>query len=202
MSHKESLILFDFDGVFVDTINQCVEVMNTYNPAMNVEQLQDYFMGNIFHSLEKKATVKEPEGFDFQTLFRPKLLALKPYEGAQEFLKKLNRPESIIISSTRTDSISEFLSQNNMRQYFTDILGRDVERSKALKFQWMVDRFPGYELDFVTDTVGDIIEAENFNMRTIAVTWGYHDRKRLELAKPDEIVENYDELLTKLSENK
>jgi phosphoglycolate phosphatase len=197
-------ILFDFDGVFADTINICVELVQTYNPNFTPEELKGFFMGNIFHSVRERAVVREPADFDFQTLFKPRLLAITPFAGADTFLQSLNRNDNIIISSTRSDSIREFLQLNNISKYFEDILGCDVEKSKKVKFQKVKDSFPDNEFVFVTDTVGDILEGENFNMRTIAVTWGYHDRETLQQATPDVLVDTYDELLRAInnSDNK
>jgi phosphoglycolate phosphatase-like HAD superfamily hydrolase len=51
---------------------------------------------------------------------------------------------------------------------------------------------------FITDTVGDIIEAEKCAIRSVAVTWGYHDTTNLTKAKPAAIVNDTTELLSKI----
>ncbi len=51
------------------------------------------------------------------------------------------------------------------------------------------------ECIFVTDTTGDIIEARKINLRTITVTWGYHNKELLESEYPFCIVDTPDELL-------
>ncbi len=200
---RDKLIIFDFDGVLADTIDLCLSIVHMYNPAMTKTELQSFFMGNIFDSLATKPmVVKEPEDFDFQGIFKPKLLAMEPIPGVTEFLQKLNHNDSIIVSSTRSDSIIEFLEKFDLLKYFAAVQGQDVERSKVKKFQKIVEENPAKELVFITDTVGDILEAEKFKMFTIAVTWGYQDKATLAKAKPDCFVENLEELYKAISNYK
>ena len=51
------------------------------------------------------------------------------------------------------------------------------------------------ECIFVTDTLGDLLEAKELNIGTIAVTWGYHEEERLKFGHPDIIINNFDELI-------
>ena len=52
---------------------------------------------------------------------------------------------------------------------------------------------------FVTDTLGDIKEANKLNIKTIAETFGFHNRQRLEKGKPYAIVDSWDELESELT---
>lgn len=62
-------------------------------------------------------------------------------------------------------------------------------------------RYVNGDVYFVTDTAGDVIEGNRAEVKTIAVTWGFHDRERLEKAKPDIIVNTPEELLNYFSLN-
>ena len=46
--------------------------------------------------------------------------------------------------------------------------------------------------------MGDIVEGRQVGVGTIAVTWGWHSRKRLEAASPDRLVTTPAELLALL----
>jgi phosphoglycolate phosphatase len=48
---------------------------------------------------------------------------------------------------------------------------------------------------YVGDTVGDIKEARLAGVKTVAVTWGWHNKERLEMASPDYVIETPDDLL-------
>ena len=52
---------------------------------------------------------------------------------------------------------------------------------------------PG-ECVFVTDTVGDVREAQELGIRSVAVTWGFHSAERLAEVSPDVVVESVEEL--------
>ena len=45
-------------------------------------------------------------------------------------------------------------------------------------------------------TVGDILEARAAGVRSVAVTWGWHDRERLVAVSPDFIVDTPERLLS------
>jgi phosphoglycolate phosphatase len=55
------------------------------------------------------------------------------------------------------------------------------------------------ELFYIGDTLGDIHEAHEARVKSIAVTWGYHSRKELEKIKPDYIVDRPKALLNVLT---
>ena len=48
---------------------------------------------------------------------------------------------------------------------------------------------------YVCDTVGDIREARDAGIRTVAVTWGWHSRERLAAAHPDRLIDVPEKLL-------
>lgn len=51
------------------------------------------------------------------------------------------------------------------------------------------------ECIFITDTLGDILEANEVGIGTIAVDFGYHERKRLEKGNPLKIISKFEELI-------
>ena len=53
---------------------------------------------------------------------------------------------------------------------------------------------------FITDTVGDIVEARECGVRSIAVSWGFHEIETLEKARPAKIVSTPADLLRAIKE--
>ena len=47
---------------------------------------------------------------------------------------------------------------------------------------------------FITDTLGDILEAKKVNVRSIAVTFGFHDQERLKRGEPLHLVSDFAEI--------
>ena len=71
-------------------------------------------------------------------------------------------------------------------KYFFDIWGNDAAESKVAKFQMIFKAHNSSPTNsvFITDTVGDIREAQSLSIPTIAVSWGYHSHELLEQENP------------------
>ncbi len=53
---------------------------------------------------------------------------------------------------------------------------------------------------FITDTVGDVLEARKCGVKAIAVTWGFHGEATLQKAKPAKIVSTSEDLLKSIKD--
>ena len=72
----------------------------------------------------------------------------------------------------------------------------ETEKSKKKKFRMTFEEYSllPSECVFITDTLGDLLEANLLEVPTIAVTWGYHDETRLKYGKPHNIIHEFDDL--------
>lgn len=196
MSSTLKVILFDFDGVIVDTFAFCHRIANMRSPVAE-EDYRARFEGNINDALKKVDRSRSPS-FDFFGHYVPELMLCKPKEELADAIKTLARDHAlIIISSTTTPPITEFLALHGLNDCFKEILGNDVEKSKVKKIQGVLDRYgiTPSETVFVTDTLGDIWEAEACGVKSIAVSWGYHPVETLEKGNPYKVIHRPDELL-------
>ena len=101
-----------------------------------------------------------------------------------------------IISSSSQRNIKELLSHENLNKYFDEILGPRASTSKTEKIQMILDE---HDLEpkqcvLITDTLGDLKEAEEANINKIGVTWGFHKESTLEEGDPDIIVQDLNHL--------
>ena len=96
-----------------------------------------------------------------------------------------------VISSNISQVIHIILSRSGFNGYFQKILGADFGYSKEEKILHALDSFQmGRDRTFyVGDTVGDIKEGHLAGVKTIAVTWGWHSKEKLETANPDYLIE-------------
>jgi len=190
--------IFDFDGVIVNTFDMALKITQMYDPEITAEEYKALMKGNIFDSFKTLERNREArEKFDFFAHYTPALMKLAPVENIQNVLKLLTEPTAII-SSTISAPINEFLTLHNLRSYFSDILGADIERSKVVKLTKIKDLYASKNLIFITDTLGDILEASKLDIPSIGVTWGFHQKELLEQGKPLKIVDSVEELLTAL----
>jgi phosphoglycolate phosphatase len=102
-----------------------------------------------------------------------------------------------VISSNISQVIHIILSKSGFRSCFQKVLGADFGYSKEEKILHALNCFQmGKDRTFyVGDTVGDIKEGRLAGVKTIAVTWGWHSKEKLETASPDYLIETPDDLL-------
>jgi phosphoglycolate phosphatase len=189
------IIVFDFDGVIADTFSFCYRIINERD-SITPAEYRSRFEGNI--NTAPKAPGRSGAAFDFFSRYTPELMASQPDEKMVSVIRILAREHTlIIVSSTITSAISAFLDLHGLRNVFAEILGNDVDRSKVKKLRDVIRR---YDIDpsetiFITDTLGDIREATECGVRSIAVTWGYHSAETLQKGEPYQIVDIPSKLL-------
>lgn len=183
------IIFFDFDGVIVDTYSFCFRIVESREHITETDYRRR-FEGNVFDAVRK---FKDPNTKleDFVHHYTPELMKCEPIEAISKAIKELaNKYTLIIISSTETEPITTFLQKIGLRECFTEILGCDVDRSKVNKINQSLKNHSTEPSDsvFITDTLGDIREAEKCGVKSIAVVWGYHTKDTLEKGRPHAIV--------------
>lgn len=194
------VILFDFDGVIADTFSFCYRIINSRD-SITEEEYRARFEGNINNAPKK--TSSNPTGpFDFFGQYTPELMRCQPNKEVADIIKELAHDHVlIIISSTISQPIADFLQRHGLKDSFKEILGNDVEKSKVKKIQDVLQRYSikPEETIMVTDTLGDIKEAGECEVRCIAVTWGYHPAKTLQKGNPYKLVSNPKDLAKAIS---
>jgi phosphoglycolate phosphatase len=88
--------------------------------------------------------------------------------------------------------INTFLKKESIDGFFIDVLGADVHKSKVTKIKMLLDKYKVHPKDavFITDTLGDVLEANECGVPSIAVTWGLHEKETLSKGNPAKIIEN------------
>ena len=192
------ILLFDFDGVITDTFEFCHGIENMRHP-LTQEEYRAMFEGNINEAIRQThASAPERMQFDYFAFYTPELLKRQPYEGMREIIQTLAKThELVIISSAISSSIDAFWTMGGLRQEFKEILGKDVEESKIKKIQDVLLRYHASpeEAVLVTDTLGDIREANKCAVRSIAVTWGFHPFETLQKGNPYQIIDRPDQII-------
>jgi len=203
----KKLLIFDYDGVIANSLDimwECFDKVNKkhdFFPFKNKNELTTIWDENFF---EYVAKVKIPpldldkfikQWDDLVMLNNEKV---KPFPGFKLILKKLSRDNClIIISSNNYEKISDFLKRNGLFDCFNLILGEEESRSKREKLKLVLKKFKIQKdrIYFITDTIGDLKEVKSFDIKTVAVTWGYHDKNKLQKENPDFLIETPKEIL-------
>ena len=202
---ERNLLLFDFDGVLADSLDLYAEavarcLLRIGTPI--VKNREDYlalFEGNFYESMAAKgvdlaafagAAKEILPGLDYD--------AMKPFDGLIPVLEALRKENLlVVISSNGFRTISRMLDLFGFDRFFEGILGSDFLFSKKEKIahalaKYGIDRRRTF---YIGDTTGDILEAREAGVRTVAVTWGWHSREKLVAARPDFLVDRPEDLL-------
>lgn len=201
----KKLFLFDFDGVIVDslelyeaTTRRCFETIG--KPiTKNHEDFLKLFDENFYEAIQKRgiemdefkrALVQIAPSIDYSTV--------KAFAGMEPVLRALKNDNTLLIVSSNTvHAITAILSRIRYDGCFDEILGADFMLSKVDKIFHAMEKWNHHpeRTFFVGDTSGDIKEARQTSVKTVAVTWGWHAKERLEKAQPDYLIESPDQLL-------
>ncbi len=198
------LIIFDFDGVLVNTIELSYKIHTSKNPNLTWERFQEYSIGN-FHEVYNKA-VKSGSHIppdDFNSSYKKGLDILTAEEIIHDSILSLAvNYKLVIVSSTNSSHINNFLVKENLARYFSDVWGADIHKSKTFKIKAILKKYNLYASNsiFITDTLGDIKEARECGVKSIAVTWGLHNKLTLEKGDPVKIIENPEDLVGAIEE--
>ncbi len=179
---KNKIIMFDFDGVIVDSIGISFAINKGWDVNLEYSRWQSWFEGNVYQGIDSYL-VEEETQIKFFEEYKVGLNDLLPVDGIREVLQKINlmNYKIVIISSGSEKAIKDFLTKHDLKKYFIEIMARETHRSKVKKMEMILEKYkikPSETL-IVTDTIGDVKEAEEVKIKAIGVGWGVHETKRL-----------------------
>jgi len=191
-------IIFDFDGVIHDTYDIALSINKNLDPTYTEEDLINHFKGNLREG--KKKMINASTFFEMQEKEFEKLII---DESIKKELLRLNKDYNFyIITSNSENTLKRYLDRNNLSDLFIEVLGYETHRLKAEKFKMLIKN-SGLSKEsciFVTDTLGDIIEANQVEIKTIAVDFGFHSKEVLEEGKPFKIISDFSQIGSILEE--
>jgi phosphoglycolate phosphatase len=197
---QSKLIMFDFDGVIVDSLDhQCRAFVETlraegFADLATAERFLEFTESNWFEALAAAdvppSVVSEVENA-FGAAPSPELFP----EMATVVERLAAAHRVIVITSSRTDVVERVLAEHSVRGV-AEVIGGDQDESKTRKIDNARRRF-GRALAawYVGDTVGDILEARRAGVGTVGVAWGWHGVERLRRANPDHMAHAPSDLL-------
>lgn len=202
---EKKIIVFDLDGVLHDTIQFVRENLANIYHGFTEETHKELMNGNFHEEIKKvllqKKEETEKEATDRRLKFEKRKSEAPLYPGAQEFLKELHAAGyTLVLNTSAWDRTSRpLLDKVGITDLFDFIATAEMSKSKVEKFRIIAKNYAvqNNDLIFITDTVGDIREADEAGVPTIAVTWGGHNRDYLTREKHENliaIVDSFDDL--------
>lgn len=206
---QSRLILFDVDGVIVDSFDSLYLTIASYflhqkQETFTREQFRAAFEGNALSTIMKQAGFEE--GYNQSTSWTHVSAMLfhayqetPIFEGMIPLLEKLAEMHTlVVVTSSPVEIVQLRFEKAGIAGLFAAYLGPDASLYKDEKIKLILSEFDAKPEDttFISDTSGDIIEAKKTGVHTVAVTWGYHSAETLKKADPD-IILNTPEALSK-----
>lgn len=194
-SEIKKSIFFDFDGVIADSFQTAFDIHKSVFTDMTKDDYRQILEGNVndWGWADRLAAVGYNGGYDFFDHYIPRMKEeVKLFNEMDELITRLTQEYKLfIISSAITKGIQEFLKKYSLADCFVEIMGNDIHHSKVVKMNTI---FSKHNLEskncvFVTDTLGDMREAEQVDVQVIGVTWGFNKREQLEKGRYFRIVE-------------
>lgn len=98
----------------------------------------------------------------------------------------------VIVSSSLTSVIREYLAKEGTEACFSDIFGADMNLNKIAKIRKVLEKYEVKPEDavFISDTAEDLKDAEACAVRGVGVIWGLNDKASLLTASPALVVED------------
>jgi len=195
----KKLLIFDFDGVIEDTFELGFGFFKEQVLELTHDEYRSWYDGNFYTLVKEKGVPLDMNIYYGQYALALKERIISP--NIKEILIKLHEQFPLaLVSSSHEVALNEYLERNGISGLFDQVWGVKKHASKTEKLKALIAEHKISPKDcwFVTDTVGDLKEAEEVSIKGIAVSWGFHSDKRLEQAKPAVVLNFPQELLTYL----
>ena len=204
------LIIFDLDGTLTDSIPPAItaiqEMLRELGlPHKTAEEMKPHVgygeiplltgaIGSSDPALLKKAF----EIYERNYLARG-IRTIPLYPHVREFLEAFRDKPKVIISNKKYDFIMEILKNHGLTGYFEEVYGGDTSPCLKPDPCLINDIVAKRKIDkrkvlLVGDMTVDIETGKNAGVLTCAVSYGFDGRSKLEMLKPDIIVDDLMEL--------
>ncbi|WP_296897870.1 HAD-IA family hydrolase [uncultured Megamonas sp.] len=211
--NKFKYILFDLDGTLIDSgkgiINAVKYALKKYGIDETNEALLRSFVGPPLNQQFAKcygfSAEKSLEAvMVFREYYETKgILENEMYKDIDKVLKHLKEQGNfLMVATSKPEKFAHnILAQHDLEKYFDFIGGSLVDGSRVTKIQVLDHVLKTNEINnadealMIGDTKYDMIGAKNFNLKTVAVTYGYGTKEELLAAKPDFVVDTPTEIL-------
>jgi len=190
-------IVFDFDGVIHDSLHIHLETMReVFDLHFTPEEYAGFLDGNFIDS-----PIGKLDWDAYHLVLAPKYQSTIFSSDIISQLHTLSQQYVLSINSTGNDDMLKLIiGANKISSLFSEIWGANTAQYKTDKFAMLMKKYDlqPQEIIFVTDTLGDIREANSVGIPTIAITGGFHNRDRLLQGNTVAIVDSWQDLMANI----
>ena len=202
---EKPLLIFDYDGTIVDSLDATISVMNKVAKKHGVWGRLDKktYLGmmdrNIIENFRHYKIPITQLPFlmsEFKNEFEKSRKSVKLVPGVKTVLKKLAKKcELIIVTSNHSELAKKMMEKNGLSKEFSQIIGSNNEKKKFDALKKFRKRFPDRKIFYIGDTGADIREAKQAKVISLAVAWGFQPIGSLKKQNPAYVVNSPKDLL-------
>lgn len=200
------LMLFDYDGVIVDSfaplLDLCIQAQASLGVGrpptsfdfQTMENLTFVDLGRLIGVPENRVVVYSERVFQLQK----RCWSVRLFPCIAGILAELARRHTLaIITASQSEAVMATLATAGLGGAISTVMGGEGGRSKAERIAMVQARLSASSQDtfMIGDAISDIREGKRAGVKTIAVSWGFQDRKLLAREKPDFLIDDPRELL-------
>lgn len=211
MNHDAKLIVFDWDGTLMDSAAHIVACLQNVITELKLEPKTDAELKNIIGlGLREAFVALYPQAGDEELtslthhyrehFFDKNATPCELFDGARELVEELDTKNYFlaVITGKGRNGLDKVLNETGMGKHFPVTRCADESHSKPHP-QMMLDVIDYYGVNasqaiMVGDSEYDLQMANNANARSVAVTYGVHEKQRLLDCKPITCLDSIDEL--------
>ena len=211
---KNKFFLFDLDGTIIDSsegiINSIKYSLDKMEKSLpDDEQLRKFIGPPLQDSFEKIIMMTKEEAEKAIDYFREYYQEhgkdeMKPYDNIEKVIKKLNEKYTLYVATSKYELFAHKILDNlNFSRYFKKIVGSNEsgsfrKKGDIIKYILETEKLDirKDEIYMTGDTEYDIIGANENNVRSIGVLYGFGIRKEFEKVGADWIIELPEDILT------
>lgn len=193
---NNKIIIFDFDGVIIDSGQLAAQKTMDEHPGLTHEMQKEMLAGNFHEELEKIAHLKKEMSDEEKQISKDNYTKAKSelqmYPGIVDLLHRLHGLGYILVINTSAYSrnLLPSLEKAKITHLFNFLATVETSKSKVEKFKIIEEKYHQKKEDmlFITDTLGDVREADEAGVPTVATTWGAHDESYFNREPHDNLI--------------
>ena len=204
-----ALIIFDYDGVLADTLDDLLQFgqeacnrlgVNHFVTKDDLSNLEVMSFATYGRACEVPEQLVDEFVKICLSLFSDKKSPPAIFAGLSGVIRDLSAGHTLaIVTTNSSQNVNAFLARHGLDGLFQAVYGVDSPGSKAQKIALARERFAGNSAHanvfMVGDSLSDVLAAKEASVTSIAVTWGHQDLRQLLRGEPDHVVHSPHELV-------